>query len=141
MRAFVTGGTGFVGGHLVRKLRERGDEVVALVRSPSKATQVRELGCEIVEGDLGDEEVIQKGAPVVIVQPGGIYGPGDPSILGIMMRLIRKGMMPFNIMPKAGFNWVYVEDVADGILLAHDKGRTGESYVLGGQIENLKTAI
>jgi dihydroflavonol-4-reductase len=240
MRAFVTGGTGFVGGHLARKLRERGDDVVALVRSPGKATQIRELGCEIVEGDLSDEDVIRKavvgcdavfhvaamyevgipvseqpamydanvkgtervidaavdagvpkmvyvstigvfgdthgkvvdetfqreptdfmsyyeetkyfahelakdrikkGAPIVIVQPGGIYGPNDPSILGIMMRLIQKGRMPFNIMPHAGFNWVYVEDVAEGIILAHDKGRIGESYVLGGELANLKDAI
>ena len=37
MRAFVTGGTGFIGGRVVRRLRERGDEVVALVRSPGKA--------------------------------------------------------------------------------------------------------
>ena len=37
MKAFVTGATGFIGGHVARKLRERGDDVVALVRSPGKA--------------------------------------------------------------------------------------------------------
>ena len=37
MKAFVTGGTGFIGSRLVRRLRERGDDVVALVRSPEKA--------------------------------------------------------------------------------------------------------
>ena len=37
MKVFVTGGTGFIGGEVVRQLRDRGDEVVCLVRSPEKA--------------------------------------------------------------------------------------------------------
>ncbi|HEX2646991.1 MAG TPA: SDR family oxidoreductase, partial [Candidatus Dormibacteraeota bacterium] len=37
MRAFVTGGTGFVGGHLVQALCARGDAVTCLVRSPQRA--------------------------------------------------------------------------------------------------------
>ncbi len=37
MRILVTGGTGFIGQHLCRRLVERGDEVIALVRSPKKA--------------------------------------------------------------------------------------------------------
>src|SRR5205823_11534473 len=39
VRVFVTGGTGFIGGRLGRKLRDRGHEVVALVRSPDGAPQ------------------------------------------------------------------------------------------------------
>ena len=37
MKVFVTGGTGFIGGAVVRQLRDRGDEVVFLVRNPEKA--------------------------------------------------------------------------------------------------------
>ena len=55
MRAFVTGATGFIGGHVARKLRERGDEVVALVRDPTKAGDLRRLDCELVEGDLSSD--------------------------------------------------------------------------------------
>ena len=36
--------------------------------------------------------------------------------------------------PELGLNMVHVDDVADGIVLAYDKGKVGESYVLGGEI-------
>jgi dihydroflavonol-4-reductase len=36
--------------------------------------------------------------------------------------------------PDAGYNFVFVDDVADGIVLAYDKGQVGESYLLGGQV-------
>jgi dihydroflavonol-4-reductase len=52
MRAFVTGAGGFIGGELARQLRARGDEVVALVRQPDREQALRDLGCELVEGDL-----------------------------------------------------------------------------------------
>src|SRR6187401_3300146 len=60
MRAFVTGGTGFIGGKVVRRLRERGDEVVALVRSPARASDLAELGCELAKGDLGSTDAIRR---------------------------------------------------------------------------------
>ena len=233
MKAFVTGGTGFIGQHLVRKLRERGDEVVALVRSPSKAAPLRDLGADIVEGDLSDDDAIKqgvagaegvfhvgatykvgvptseheamwdanvrgtervldaataagaqrivhvstgnvygntrgqvvnetyvrpqppdflsyydrtkyeahqvaldriaKGTPVIIVQPGGVYGPDDPSELGNMIDQARTGKLKMRLFPDAGFNFIYVEDVAEGILLAYDKGRIGEAYNIAGE--------
>ena len=240
MRAFVTGGTGFIGGHLVRKLRERGDEVIALVRSPAKAATLRDLGADLVEGDLGDSEALKRGmtgcdsvfhaaavykvgiparerqamhdanvqgtervldaaaeagasrivyvstvgvfgntrgevvdetyerpadgylscydetkflahraaldriaqgAPIVIVQPGGVYGPDDHSEIGNIIDQVRTGKLKMLMFPRLGFNLVYVEDVADGILLAHDRGKIGESYVLGGEIATMGELI
>ena len=44
MRAFVTGGTGFIGGRLVQRLRARGDDVVALVRSAGRADELAGRG-------------------------------------------------------------------------------------------------
>jgi len=49
---FVTGATGFIGSHVVRLLRMRGDRVRILARASSPAQNVEGLGCEIVVGDL-----------------------------------------------------------------------------------------
>ena len=55
MNAFVTGGTGFVGAHLVAALRARGVAVTALVRSPARAERLGwDAGVRIVRGDLAD---------------------------------------------------------------------------------------
>jgi dihydroflavonol-4-reductase len=78
MRAFVTGATGFIGGRLAEKLRQRGDDVVALVRSPSKAGRLREIGCELVEGDLGSVNAMRgamRGCDAVF-HVAGIYKVG-----------------------------------------------------------------
>jgi nucleoside-diphosphate-sugar epimerase len=58
MRVFLTGGTGFIGGSVAAKLRERGDEVVALVRDPARAKKLTDAGCELVRGDVGDRAAI-----------------------------------------------------------------------------------
>src|SRR3989442_6868844 len=51
MRVFVAGGTGLVGSYLVKKLRERGDQVVLLSRRPDAASQVAGSDCTVVTGD------------------------------------------------------------------------------------------
>ena len=62
MRAFVTGGTGFVGAHLVRALVARGDQVTCLVRTPTKAQALGWRGVRIVRGDLDDAGALREGA-------------------------------------------------------------------------------
>jgi dihydroflavonol-4-reductase len=240
MRAFVTGATGFVGGRLARRLRDRGDEVVVLVRSRSRAAELSALGCELVEGDLSTPEALRSGvedcdaafhaaavyrlgirrreresvlranvggtesvldaasaagvgrivhvstigvfgntrgrvvdetyerrpedgflsvydeskwlahraaseraglgAPVVIVQPGAVYGPGDTSQLGGELQRAYDGTLRYLAFPDTGVNFVHVDDVVDGMLLALEHGRPGESYVLGGTIGRLRDA-
>lgn len=234
MKVFLTGATGFIGGHVARKLRERGDDVIALIRSPEKAVELRELGCELVVGDLADTDAIaaglegcdaaihgaaiyevgipasrreamrranvvgteavlaaalaagtprvvyistiaafgntggnvvdetyrhpgetfttyyeqtkyeahevarrligENGLPCVIVQPAGVYGPGDHSELGNLSKQVLAGRLPLIPFPDFGLVVVHVEDVAVGILLALDRGEVGEQYVLGGDV-------
>jgi nucleoside-diphosphate-sugar epimerase len=62
MAAFVTGGSGFIGGRLVERLVSEGTAVRALVRSEAAAERVRELGGEPVRGDLGEPASIAAGA-------------------------------------------------------------------------------
>jgi nucleoside-diphosphate-sugar epimerase len=234
MRAFVTGGTGFIGSRVVKRLRDRGDEVVALLRTPSKAADLQAAGAELIEGDLSSDDAIKRGiegadavfhigavykvgipkkerpelweanvegtrrildaaqaagvkkivyvstgnvfgdtkgrvvdetyqrdlddgwlsyydetkyrshelvkeriaagAPIVIVQPGVVYGPGDHSEIGNLIDQLKTGKLKMRMFPDAGYNFVFVDDVADGIVLAYDKGKVGQSYLLGGQI-------
>jgi nucleoside-diphosphate-sugar epimerase len=60
--AFVTGGSGFIGGRLIRRLAGDGWTVRALARSQSSEAAVAELGAEPVRGELGDQDSIAAGA-------------------------------------------------------------------------------
>jgi len=61
-RTFVTGGSGFIGGALVRRLVADGHEVRALARSDRSARAVSDLGAEPVKGDLGDRASLAEAA-------------------------------------------------------------------------------
>ena len=240
MNIFVTGGTGFIGGEVARQLRERGDEVACLVRNPEKGAKLRELGCQLVSGDLSDETAIGKGMegcdtvihaaavyevgipasqrpamretnvggtervlsaareakipkvvyvstvgvfgnthgrvvdesyehaakdftsayeqtkweahqvakrligeglPCVIVQPGGVYGPDDTSQVADLLDQFFAGKLPLMPFPELGICLSHVEDIAGGILLALDKGKTGEAYVISGPATTMREAI
>jgi nucleoside-diphosphate-sugar epimerase len=228
MRYAMTGATGFLGGELARQLLSAGHEVVALIRDPAKATDLRAAGVELVVGDLDDAAALDRlvegadgffhvagwykhgrrehetlrrvnvtgtrnaleaarragvrtvytsstavnsdtrgvvhdetyvhrgpwvteydrtkaeahriaegyadaGLPLVIVMPSVIYGPRDTgSTLGQLARQLMEGRPVLG--PKRGAcSWTHVEDVARGHVLAMEKGRPGESYLLAGE--------
>jgi dihydroflavonol-4-reductase len=238
MRAFVTGATGFIGGHVARRLVETGWEVTALARSPERAAGLKELGVTIVPGDVTEpvtlhgpmakadavfhiaawyqlgisdrmrmyqinvkgtenvltaasdaeipkivycssvavlgahepgeipdetarhsgryssvyeetkwqahelvREFVAEGVPIVSVMPTAVYGPGDTSVLGTLLRFYGKGWLIACPFMEAGVSWVRVEDVADGFLAAHDKGRPGEDYILGGDNATIREML
>jgi dihydroflavonol-4-reductase len=82
--------------------------------------------------------VAQRGLPAVIVNPSTPVGPRDikPTPTGRMIVEAATGKMPAFV--DTGLNLVHVDDVAAAHLLAAEKGRVGERYILGG--ENLSLA-
>jgi NADH dehydrogenase len=56
----VTGGTGFVGGHVVHELRGRDLSVRCVVRDPHKAAKLAAWGCELVQGDVTDSAALRR---------------------------------------------------------------------------------
>jgi dihydroflavonol-4-reductase len=239
MRAFVTGGTGFIGGAVVRHLLAEGHGVRALARPGADTRQLDGLPVEVVAGDLADLESLQKGIsgcdwvfhvaalysywghqpddfyrtnvegtrrvletarredvarviytssiaalgvnadrtpatedtpssledrigpyqrskflaqqvaeeyarqglPVVIVNPSTPVGVGDrkPTPTGQIIVDFLHGRMFAYV--DTGLNIVDVEDVAAGHLLAAERGRTGERYILGGENLTLKQIL
>jgi dihydroflavonol-4-reductase len=229
MKYFVTGATGFIGGHLVAKLIARGDQVTCVVRNPNKAATLVQQGVTPVKGDVSDRAVMreamrgvdsvfhiaalyklglefkdqmraanvagtrntleaalevsvpkivytstigifgnthgkvvdesyrvemqslfseyertkwaahydvavplqQQGAPIVIVQPGGVTGPDDVSPLDMLYNFYLN-RMPIMMGPHAGVTVAHVDDIADGHMLAMERGRNGGSYILTG---------
>lgn len=238
MKAFVTGGTGFIGGRLVERLLERGDQVTALVRTEQAAEKLRARGAEPALGDIREREsmraamagcdvvfhtagwyqfgakdrqsaeavnvqgtrnvlslahelgaprivytstvaiygdtrgrvidettpaeggpfateydrtkwlahleaqaLIEQGAPVIIVQPGAVYGPGDHSNVGAAMEWFLRGYFPIFPAPNIALAFAYIDDVVEGHILAAERGRPGESYILTGPAATLRQVV
>jgi dihydroflavonol-4-reductase len=78
------------------------------------------------------------GVPVVTLMPGGIYGPKDTSVVASGIRLIIRGLMVAGALDDGEFTWVHVDDVARGHILAMEKGKPGEEFVLGGEVASMK---
>lgn len=237
MRFFVTGGTGFVGGTLVRRLLAEGHEVVALARSEAKGAPLVQLGAECAVGDITvkdsmasamegvdgifhvagwyrvgvrdkraaalvnvqgtrnvlelmaeletprgvytstlavfsdthgavmdesyrpegpflsvydrtkwqahyevAEPLMQEGLPLTIVLPGMVYGPGLPGPLGPFWDQYFRGKLRF-LPRRSAYCWGHVDDIADGHLRAMEKGKPGESYIIGGPPHTLVEAF
>ncbi len=90
---------------------------------------------------LAAEERIANGAPIVIVQPGTTYGPGDHSSLGQQLLQAYLGTAAFIAFGSLGVSPVHIDDLAAGILAALDRGRPGRTYALGGPNIRLKDAM
>jgi dihydroflavonol-4-reductase len=84
------------------------------------------------EAELEAMRAAARGLPVVIVNPSFVFGPDDPT--GTSMTLIRRFLLrQIPVYVDGGLNIVDVRDVAAGHLLADEKGKVGERYILGGR--------
>ena len=78
------------------------------------------------------KEFISNGLPLVIVQPGLIYGPGDTSSVRTSLINFLRGQLP--MLPyETTLCWAHVDDIVDGHILAMEKGKIGESYHICGE--------
>ena len=89
------------------------------------------------ESELQIKEYVANGQHVVIVNPTRVYGPGPLNVSNSVTKLVKQYIAgKWKFMPGDGMstgNYVYVDDVINGHILAMAKGRAGERYLLGGQ--------
>lgn len=73
----------------------------------------------------------EKGAPVIITQPGGVTGAGDTSPhMGQVELFLNR--TPIGMGAESGLTFAHVDDIADGHILAAERGTPGEAYILAG---------
>ena len=96
---------------------------------------------KVVAERLVERMVAEQGLPAVIVSPSTPIGPRDvkPTPTGRVIVEAASGRMPAFV--DTGLNLVHVDDVAAGHLLAMDRGRAGERYILGGQDVTLRDLL
>lgn len=90
---------------------------------------------EVVERRLADR------APIVVVLPSQVYGPGDHSEVGRQLRGAYEGTLRYRALDDVGLGLVHVEDLANGIVAALERGRAGQSYILSGPTTTLGVAM
>jgi dihydroflavonol-4-reductase len=105
----------------------------------------QELGSIYTESKYEAHRIVRatasEGLPVVTAMPGGVYGPGDPSMMGTLIEYTIRGWMLASLFDEAEFTFVHVDDVARGLYLAWERGRAGEEYVLGGDPLSVRDVV
>jgi farnesol dehydrogenase len=89
-----------------------------------------------VAADRAADEAISRGAPIVRVYPGVIYGPGrrtEGNLVGRMIDDHLKRKLPGLIGPDHQWSYSFVDDVAEGHCTALERGAIGGRYFLGGE--------
>ena len=77
------------------------------------------------------EPMMRAGLPLVIVQPGVVYGPGDTSSVRTTLIQYLRGRLPA-VPRRTAYCWSHVDDAVEGHLLAMERGRPDASYIIAG---------
>jgi len=86
------------------------------------------------------KEFIANGLPLVIVMPGGIYGPEDTSAIRKNIIEFLHGRLP--VLPtQMAVCWAHVDDTVQGHILAMEKGKPGETYIIAGEPHTIVDAF
>lgn len=93
------------------------------------------------EAHIVAKEFAAAGLPVVIVMPGAIYGPGDTSQTGELIKQVVAGKRPAAPAGGGRLTWAHVSDIAHGHVLAMERGVPGESYMLAGDPATLEKLL
>jgi dihydroflavonol-4-reductase len=104
VNVFVTGGTGFIGGHLLRCLAARGHQSRCLARPTSDTSVADEVGADIIRGDLGDRDALSRGMAACdwVIHLAGTY--------------------EFWVRDRSEYRWVNVEGTRNVMECALDAG-------------------
>lgn len=86
------------------------------------------------------EPLARDGAPIVIVQPGVVYGRGDRSATGGLIAAYARGRLRY-VVKGSAVCWGHVDDTVDGHVRAMERGRDGEAYVIAGPGHSLVEAF
>jgi nucleoside-diphosphate-sugar epimerase len=84
-------------------------------------------------------QFIANGLPLVIVMPGLVYGPGDTSSVRTSILDFLLGRLPM-LPTQTALCWAHADDIVRGHILAMEKGKTGETYIVAGEVCTLADA-
>jgi dihydroflavonol-4-reductase len=123
----------------------RAADAATVVDETAPLAEVEAIGAykqsKVAAERLVERMVAEQGLPAVIVNPSTPIGPRDikPTPTGRMVLEAAQGKIPAFV--DTGLNLVHVDDVAAGHLMAMDRGRIGERYILGGQDLSLRDML
>lgn len=80
------------------------------------------------------------GLPLVVVQPGAVYGPGDTSALRLIFLEHLRRRLPI-VPARTAFCWGHVDDTAHVHIEAMERGRPGECYIIAGPVHTIRDAL